>query len=165
MKDNKTQKLVLAAMFAALSTAATMAIHIPSPTNGFVNLGDCFVLLGGWILGPYYGFMAGGVGSAMADFLLGYAHYVPGTFLIKGTMALAAAMILKAGKNSKTALLTSGVVAEIIMVLGYFGYASLWLGKGWGATRSIPGNIFQGVVGLVAGVALYYFAKRANLTK
>lgn len=73
----KTLKLVRAAMFCALSCVATMVIRIPSPMNGYVNLGDCFVLLGGWILGPYYGFLAGGVGSALADFLLGYGHYVP----------------------------------------------------------------------------------------
>lgn len=164
MKNNKTQKLVLAAMFAALSTVSTMVIHIPSPANGFVNLGDCFVLLGGWILGPYYGFLAGGIGSALADMLLGYTHYMPGTFVIKGTMALAASLILSK-KKSTSSLILSGVVAEIIMVLGYFGFASLILGKGMAAARSIPGNIFQGVVGIVVGVALYFFAKRANLTK
>ena len=48
-----------------------------------------------------------------------------------------------------------GVVAEGIMVVGYFGYASLWLGKGLAAAASIPGNIVQGVFGLVAAAAVY----------
>ena len=28
-----------------------MVVQIPSPMNGYVNLGDCFVLLSGWLLG------------------------------------------------------------------------------------------------------------------
>ena len=45
--NSNLKKLVLAAMFAALSCVATMVIQIPSPMSGYVNLGDCFVLLGG----------------------------------------------------------------------------------------------------------------------
>ena len=41
------QKLILAAMFAALSCVATMMIQIPAPT-GYVNLGDAFVILAGF---------------------------------------------------------------------------------------------------------------------
>ena len=40
---------------AALVYVATSIIQIPSPVNGYVNLGDCFVLLSGWLLGPWYG--------------------------------------------------------------------------------------------------------------
>ena len=43
--NSNLKKLVLAAMFAALSCVATMVIQIPSPMSGYVNLGDCFVLL------------------------------------------------------------------------------------------------------------------------
>lgn len=93
--NSNLKKLVLAAMFAALSSVATMVIQIPSPMSGYVNLGDCFVLLGGVVLGPVWGFLAGGVGSMLADVILGYAHYAPGTFLIKGLMALAVVLIFK----------------------------------------------------------------------
>ena len=51
----KTLKLVLSALMAALVYVATSIIQIPSPVNGYVNLGDCFVLLSGWLLGPWYG--------------------------------------------------------------------------------------------------------------
>ena len=78
-------------------------------------------------------------------------------------MGLAAALLFKKlGGDTKT-LIISGFIAEVIMVLGYFGFASLLLGKGLGAARSIPGNIFQGAVGLIAGTLLYLFAKRAKL--
>ena len=41
----KTQKIVSAAMLAALACVATMIIKIPSPLKGYFNLGDCVVLL------------------------------------------------------------------------------------------------------------------------
>jgi len=59
MNDKKIRKLVLAALLAALVCVATMVVQIPSPMQGYVNLGDCFVLLSGWLLGPWYGFAAG----------------------------------------------------------------------------------------------------------
>ena len=128
-------------------------------------LGDCFVLLSGWLLGPWYGFAAGGIGSMLADIFLGYAHYAPGTLVIKGVMALVAALMYEKMGRTATSRIAGGVVSEIIMVLGYFGYASLLLGKGLAAAASIPGNIFQGVVGLVVGVLLVTVLERAKVTE
>lgn len=88
MSDSKIKKMVLTALLAALTCVATMIIQIPSPMNGYVNLGDCFVLLSGWLLGPWLGFAAGGIGSMLADIFTGYAHYAPGTLVIKGLVAL-----------------------------------------------------------------------------
>ena len=39
-----------------------MIIKIPSPLKGYLNLGDCVVLLAGWMLPPTYGFLAAGLG-------------------------------------------------------------------------------------------------------
>ena len=144
MNNQKVRKLVLSALMAALVYVATSIIQIPSPVNGYVNLGDCFVLLSGWLLGPWYGAAAAGIGSMLVDLLSGYGHYVPGTLIIKGVDALAAALIFRAMGRSKTALLVSGTVGEIIMVVGYFFYASL----------IIPGNIVQGIAGVTIGMAL-----------
>ena len=84
MSDKKVQKLVVSALMAALTYVATMVVQIPSPMNGYVNLGDCFVLLSGWLLGPWYGGAAAGIGSMLTDLLYGYGYYAPGTFVIKG---------------------------------------------------------------------------------
>ena len=78
----KTQKIVMAAMLAALVCVATMIVKIPSPLKGYLNLGDCVVLLSGWILSPVYGFLAAGIGSALADLFSGYVTYAPATFII-----------------------------------------------------------------------------------
>jgi uncharacterized membrane protein len=156
----QVKQIVMTALFMALCCTATMVIHVPSPTQGFVNLGDCMVLLSGWLLGPWYG-MAAGVGSAMADVLLSYAHYAPGTLVIKGAMGLLCGLMTARG-GSVASRLTSGVLSEIWMVGGYFCYAGLLLGKGWGAAASVPGNVFQGVVCLAAALALYEALDRAR---
>lgn len=163
----KVHKLVLAALFAALCTVMTMVIQIPSPMQGYVNLGDCGVLLSAWVLGPLYGGAAAGVGSMLADLLSGYAHYAPGTFAIKLAMAVLAAVIFQGFQRCQKGQLMiaqaiSGIAAEAVMVLGYFGYASLLLGKGMAAAASIPGNIVQGVFGLTAAAAVYYLLSQSH---
>ena len=40
MKNHRVRKLVFAALMAALTYVATMVIQIPSPMQGYVNLGD-----------------------------------------------------------------------------------------------------------------------------
>lgn len=170
-KDNLL-KLCVTAMFAALICVATIVIQIPSPLNGYVNFGDCFVLVAAWILGPWYGFAAGGIGSALADLFSGYAHYVPGTLVIKGLIAVAAALICRAllsklAKFPTLAYVSGAVVGEIIMVAGYYFYAALLLGKSFeGALASVPGNIVQGAFGVVIGViVIRIIAKTKVLNK
>lgn len=151
--SDKLRKLTLAAMFAALTCVATMVVQIPSPMNGYVNLGDAVVLLCGFLLGSIYGTAAAGIGSMLADVFTGYLHYAPGTLVIKAAMALTAAALYKALRSGKLpsalAVVLSGLVAEILMVVGYFGYACLLLGKGLAAAASIPGNVVQGAVSLL----------------
>lgn len=168
MDRTKLLKLVFSALFAALICVATMLIQIPSPLNGYVNFGDCFILIAAWVLGPVYGFAAGGIGSALADLFTGYAHYVPGTFIIKGTLALAAALIAHLIIEKKPRLKLVGFIAgavagETIMVLGYFGYAALLLGKGFGAWASVPGNVVQGLFGAVVGTAMIQILSSAKV--
>ena len=151
-------------MLAALVFAATYAVKIPSPTNGYVNLGDCFVLVSGWLLGPWYGAAAGGIGSALTDLLGGYLHYVPATLLIKAADAFVAASIYRALKKSFKGMLIGGIAGELIMAAGYFGYSSLLLGRGLAAALSIPGNLVQGIVGIAAGTLIMQIIRRSKLT-
>jgi len=166
---NSTRKLTMAGLFAALCCVMTMVIQIPSPT-GYVNLGDCMILLGALALGPVYGALAGGIGSALADILLGYAVYAPGTFVVKGGVALIAALLTglvvrKSGKLSFVLLVFSCVVAELWMAFGYFVYESVVLGYGLPAVQSIPGNLMQGLVGVVLSVVLHRLLAKTPLFK
>lgn len=166
----KLLRLCFSAMFAALIFAATKLIQIPTPTGGYVNCGDCFVLMAAWILGPVYGFAAAGIGSALVD-LMGYAQYVPGTFLIKGIMAVAAALIMKAlvKKSAKLhfiGFIVSGLAAELIMIGGYYLYEATLLGYGFlGALGGISGNCIQGAFGLTVGAALVQVTAKTGVLK
>lgn len=147
---------VTAAMLAALTCIATMVIKVPTiGTNGYVNIGDSVVLLSMWILGNPYGALAAGIGSGLADLISGYGSYVPGTTVIKFAMAFAGYLVYKAmtsGKIPKTAAyIVSSLVAEVIMVVGYFLYEATFLGYGVAAAASIPSNMVQGITCLVLG--------------
>ena len=151
-----TQKIIFSSMLAALTCVATMVIKIPSPLNGYINLGDCIVLLSGWLLSPVYGFMAAGLGSALADLFAGYVTYAPATFLIKGLMALIAYYgfrIISKKAGGTISRILSGIAAEVFMILGYFTFEGILYGFGVSSVN-IPMNALQGALGLVLGIVL-----------
>lgn len=96
MNHQSLRRLVLSALFAALACIATLVIQLHVSPNGYINLGDCIVLLCGWLLSPAYGAAAAGIGSAMADILSGYAYYAPATLVVKALMALLGGMAFRA---------------------------------------------------------------------
>ena len=163
---SKTKKIVASALIAALVCVATVIIKIPSPLNGYLNLGDCMVLLAGWMLPPAYGFAAAGLGSALADLLSGYAAYAPATFLIKGLMALIAFACIKllGGRMGKLpARIMGGALAEIVMVMGYLVFEGFLYGFA-PSVVNVPANAVQGVAGLVIGVVLSKALEKANIS-
>jgi len=58
------------------------SIYVPH-TRGFFNIGETMIYATALLFGPFIGSFAGGVGSMLADILLGYPHYAPATFVIK----------------------------------------------------------------------------------
>ena len=154
--SNKIRKLVMSAMFASLACVATMIIKIPSPLHGYINLGDCIVLLTAWVLDPASAFFAAAVGSALADLFSGYAVYAPATFVIKGLMALAAYFVYKllAKKMPKLpSRILAGLVAEIAMIGGYLIFESFMYGF-VPSLANVPANAVQGAAGILIGVLL-----------
>ena len=152
----KIKKIVVAALLAALTCISTMIIKIPSPLKGYINLGDCIVLVSGWLLTPSWGFLAAGLGSALADILSGYIIYAPATFLIKGLMALVAFYGFKLLCNrcgNLPSRIISGIAAEILMISGYFVFEGFLYGF-VPSIVNIPPNAVQGVAGIVIGTAL-----------
>ena len=152
--DRRTRQLAAAALFAALSCAATLAIRIPSPTGGYMNLGDTVVLLGAYLLGGGFGAAAGAVGPALADLASGYAAYVPATLAIKALMAALAALVYRACGRRPLGLVLGGAAAELWMVLGYWLYDALLMASPAGALAGVPSNLVQGALGVAASTAL-----------
>lgn len=164
--NTKTMKIVMTSLLAALTCVATMIIKIPSPLNGYINLGDCVVLAAGWMLSPVYAFFSAGIGSALADLLSGYATYAPATFVIKGLMALVAFYGFKLLHNKLgkiTAQIIAGFIAEIIMILGYFVFEGFLYGFA-PSVVNIPANGVQGVAGLIAGILLVKIFEKSKIS-
>ena len=163
---NTTRRIVTAALLASLACVATMLIKIPSPLKGYINLGDCVVLLAGWVLSPVYGFLAAGIGSALADVFSGYVLYAPATFVIKGCMALIAHSGFRwcrkrLGPTPST--LISGTAAELCMVGGYFVFEGLLYGF-LPSLVNIPANAVQGVAGILLGTVLLRVFNKSNIS-
>ena len=161
------QKIVVSSLFAALVCVATMIIKIPSPLKGYINLGDCIILLSAFILPKGYKFLTAGIGSALADVFSGYIVYAPATFVIKGSMAVVfcVGFSLLSKKISKLpSRIVSSIFAEITMIVGYF----LFEGFLYGFVPSlvnIPANMVQGIAGLIIGVILINVFEKQNLIK
>ena len=151
MKTN-VKEMVRASLMAALACVATMAIRVPSPLHGYINMGDVVVLLAGWYLSPSLAFFAAGAGSGLADLFAGYVAYVPATFVIKGIMAVVTHFVFKKLKTP-VGVITGGVLAEVIMVAGYLGFESLLYGF-VPSLANVPANCVQGVFCLVTAVFL-----------
>ena len=163
MKKLDVRKLVVAALLASFVCVATMIIQIPNGIGGYFNLGDCIVLLCGWLLGPIYGALAAGIGSMLADVFSSYITYAPATFVIKALMAIISFYIAKAFSREKTfGTVFSSICAELCMVLGYFIYESFLYGIA-GATPGVIPNLLQGVAGIVCAVLLKIFVDRKKL--
>ena len=156
----------MCAMFASLACVATMIIKIPSPLHGYINLGDCIVLLAAWVLSPISAFFAAAIGSGLADLFSGYAIYAPATFVIKGLMAIVAyfsyKMLSKKIKKLPSRII-AGVLAEIVMIGGYLVFESFLYGF-VPSLANVPANGVQGVAGIIFGVLLAGVFEKYKIT-
>lgn len=165
--DKKTKDLSLTGLLIALVCICTMFIAIPIP-SGYIHLGDSMILFVGVVFGKKKGMIAGGIGSMLADILLGYLYYAPFTLIIKGAMGFIAGIIgYNINKNNSflnVSRLIAGVVSGIIMVAGYF-VTTIILTKGTltegleeGFASILP-NFIQASMGfvlyLVFGIAFF----------
>ncbi len=157
MKDAKP--LAFAALFAALCFVGTLIVQIPAPLGGYLNIGDVFVLLAGWCLGPLYGGIAAAVGSALAD-IVAFPLYAPATFIIKGLDAVAAyalwAICKKAFTAKKADILCrviGATVGEAVMFIGYALFDCAMAGMG-AAVANMPFNGIQAGLCIIGGCLL-----------
>ncbi len=127
----KAKRLVQTGLLAAVIAVTTMVVNVPLPgVKGYVNVGDAVVLLSGILLGPAAGAFAGAVGSSLADLLLGYAHWAPWTFIIKGIEGFLAGWLAFRPQKGSTFL---GVFAGAVVMVA-------------AAVVSLPGDLLQGGV-------------------
>ncbi|MCI9545474.1 MAG: ECF transporter S component [Lachnospiraceae bacterium] len=157
MKDSR--KITFAALFAALTCAATMVIRIPTfSTGGYIHPGDALVILSGVFLGPACGGLSAGIGSAMSDLLGGYFFYAPITFLVKSAIAFltgkALQFLIAHKKSVWMGIVVGGLLDIALVILGYGIYETILYGLPAAVASALP-NLIQGIGGLVLSIALY----------
>jgi uncharacterized membrane protein len=164
--NKKLLSIIYTALAIAMVTLSTMAIRIPSPRGGYVNFGDILIFTTAALIGKRTGFIAGGIGSALADILGGYAIYAPGTFIIKGLEGLICGFLVRKndeGKINIPSLAIASVLSAAWMILGYFIYEYAIFGIGT-ALPSIPGNIVQGSVSAIASIPIVLSIRKTKLS-
>ncbi|MBO6193119.1 MAG: ECF transporter S component [Clostridiales bacterium] len=143
----RLRKIAFCGVAAAFVFVATQ-IRVPTAI-GYINLGDAVILISSFILGPI-AFFPAAIGSALSDLIAGYAQYIIPTFLIKGLMGFAAGAYLSKVKVTAVKKILIGVIAEIIMIAGYFIFESLPFMYGWqAAAGSLFFNAIQGIAAVV----------------
>ncbi len=172
--EKKTKKMVIAALMAAFTCIATMVIKWPTPTFGYIHIGDGMVLLCGIVLGPGAGMLSAGIGSMFADIFSGYLSWAPATLVIKASTAGVSGLLFHRFNKRmdsvfvrNAVLIVSGLLGEAIMVIGYFvyeaalaafasgGFSKATLAAGIiSSAAGIPFNIVQGITGIVLSVVL-----------
>ena len=148
-KKINVKQLTLCGVLAALVFVLTYLPKVPVPvTGGYVHLGDGAIFLAVLLLGPL-GIPAAAIGSGLADLIGGYMLYVIPTVIIKGLVALVAWKLYR--KGSWVSAVVAFVLAEAVMVLGYFVFECFTSGAPAAAAAILP-NVMQGVAGVVLGL-------------
>ncbi len=168
MNRDATTRVVLTGLMMAMVVVATIVIPIPVGFgNGYIHFGDAMIFLSVLLLGWRYGAIAAGVGSALADVLVGYAAWAPWTLVIKGSMGIVMGLfVLQSMKKQGKALgmvpvsqIVGMVLGGIVMVVGYFFAGGLLYGSYVIALAAVPWNILQFSVGVafaaMVAAALY----------
>ena len=153
---NHLRVIALCGIFAALVFIGT-ELKIPTAI-GYMNLGDGVILIASFFIGPA-AFFPAAIGSALGDLIAGYPVYIAPTFVIKGLMGLVAALIMKQSHGKKAAglvlRLVAGIIAELIMVGGYFAFEMLMYGAE-AALGSVAFNFIQAGAAIVIAIPLTY---------
>lgn len=155
-----TKTLVVSSILAALIFVFTFLVRVPVNTTGaYMNIGDSVIYCSGMLVGAPWAAAAAGIGSMLADLLLGGGIYIPATLVIKALMGLVCALLMKNARLPKFVL--ACVLGGAIMTAGYGVFE--WAMFGWTyAAGTLPFNLLQWAAGVAAAAALYYPVKRTR---
>lgn len=186
MKNERTAKLAMAALFAALCYIgfSFCRIDIPVGTEKTAfHLGNVFCVLAALFIGGFWGGMAGAVGMTIADLTTGYVTSAPKTFLLKLCIGLVTGLIahkvfhISRDENRKVPLpvatvlsCAAGMAFNVVAdpVVGYL-YKMYILGVPqeaasiWAKIGAVTTTVNAVVAVIVATV--FYLALRPALTK
>lgn len=151
--------LSIVAMFTGVVCVATVILKMDIPaTHGFFNVGDSMVYVTALLFGSAIGGIAGGLGSSLADILLGFPLYAPATLVIKGVEGLIVGYL---GHKVRPKLETS-VRGEVLGIFLGISLGAIVCYLGLTYYIGIFGNLviektFWVVVATLLGISIAYF--------
>lgn len=155
--------IALSAVLIALTTVFTLLIKIPTPARGYVNLSDVAITFAGLIFGPWVGMVAGGVGTALADLLAGFAPFAPLSLVAHGTEGFLIGWLGR-GRRTVGGMAVAWLAGSVAMVAVYLVGEGLFY-TGWPpALAEAPLNAFQALVGGLIGIPLVLAVRKAYPT-
>lgn len=181
----KIVKLCVVAVMAVLvMVASRLQVKVPSllGVNRF-HLGNTMCALSGILLGPWWGGLAAGLGSALFDIVMDPTFFTdaPITFVTKGLYGLVSGLVFfkvfrrKSNYVTEVVATLCGAVTYIVLYLSKKYFLDALLVAGMDAAgawlvviEKIPSSLFNGIVAVIfapiLGVALNKALKRANLS-
>lgn len=164
MNGIQTKSITKLSILIAITVLMTTLISIPIVGgNGYVNLGDMVIFVTAMLLGKGPAFIVGGLGSFLADMVLGYGVYAPASFIVKGLEGFIAGYLLEKNIGKRHPLFAT-IIAGAWMALGYYIF-EIFLYGAKGALLSVPANLIQGGFGAVVSIVLFKALKKSKLLK
>lgn len=114
--SDRTLRIVIAAMFAAMIAVMTAFVQIKTPTGGYVHLGDSMIYLAASFLPLPYAILAAAIGGGIADLLV-YPETIIYTIIIKAINAVFFSAKGDKLLTKRNALMT--IPSGLVTVVGY----------------------------------------------
>ena len=123
-----------------------------APTGGYFNFGDVIVVTTALLFGSTIGGIAGGLGSALADIVLGYGLFAPFTLVIKGIEGFVVGYIAGGKENVPiTTKIIAWFIGGLIIIAGYWLAEVLFLGMtpASATAEAFTINILQAIISVL----------------
>lgn len=151
------RKIVVTAMFVALTYVFTWLINIRLPlagSGGLIHLGNVPLFIAAMLFGKKTGAITGAFGMGLFDLTSGWVAWAPFTFVIVGLMGFEVGWFAekKPIHNHFINDLVSLLIALGIKIGGYYIAEGIITGNWIAPVGSIPGNVLQ--VGVASVVVL-----------
>ena len=164
--------IAITGIMIAVVAVFTRFIVIPIGT-GYFNFSDVAIYFAAFTFGPWIGFVAGGVGAALADISLGYSQFAILTFFAHGLEGLLAGYLAweggpiarLVGKGDARLRMFLGWLAGTVVMVGLYFAGEASVPAVWGglpqALTEWPFNVLQNVAGGIVGIPLVLAVRKA----
>ncbi len=117
----RARTVVEVVVYSAITFLATVVLAVETPaTGGYFNLGEAAIYSIAFIASPIVAGLAGGIGPALADVVLGYGFFAPATFVIKFAEGYVVARLARSAGGRRVAGAALGLAAALAAVVAVF---------------------------------------------